>query len=392
MFSTRTPRALNPNRISELIAEKRAAGVELLDLTESNPTRAGFDYPSREILEALASPNGLEYAPDPKGLLIARTAVREYYRERDVDVSPERIVLTASTSEAYGLLFKLLAGPGDRVLVPTPSYPLFEHLARAECVEPIPYPLVFDGRWSIDFDELGAELDERTRAVVLVSPNNPTGSCLRRRELDELIDTCRERGIGLICDEVFADFATGRDPDRVATIAGESRALTFALSGLSKIAALPQLKLGWIVVGGPTSIVEEAVSRLEFLADLYLSVGTPVQCALPRLLALSPILRVQIADRIASNRSYLESRASGASVCRVLPSDGGWYAVVRVPRVLDEEELIVDLVERFGLVVQPGYFFDFASEGWIIVSLITHPETFERGVALLVDYLDTWRG
>jgi alanine-synthesizing transaminase len=392
MFSTRTPRALNPNRISERIAEKRATGVELLDLTESNPTRAGFDYPSREILEALTSPNGLEYAPDPKGLLVARNAVREYYRDRGVDVSPERIVLTASTSEAYGLLFKLLAGPGDRILVPTPSYPLFEHLARAESVEPIPYPLVFDGRWSIDFEELGAELDERTRAVVLVSPNNPTGSCLRRRELDELLETCRERGVGIICDEVFADFATGRDPDRVATIAGESRALTFALSGLSKVAALPQLKLGWIVVGGPASIVEEAISRLEFLADLYLSVGTPVQWALPRLLALSPILRGQIWDRVASNRAYLERRASGTSVCRVLPSDGGWYAVVRIPRVLDEEDLIIDLIERFGLVVQPGYFFDFASEGWIIVSLITHAETFERGVALLVDYLDTWRG
>jgi alanine-synthesizing transaminase len=226
---------------------------------------------------------------------------------------------------------------------------------------------------------------------VLVSPNNPTGSCVRRRELDELLAICGDREIGLVCDEVFADFTTGRDPDRVVTIAGQSRALTFALSGLSKVAALPQLKLGWIVVGGPDGIVEDALSRLEFLADLYLSVGTPVQWALPRLLALAPAIRDQISNRIAANRAYLETRASGASVCRVLPSEGGWYAVVRVPRVLGEEELTLDLIERFGLVVHPGYFFDFASEGWIVVSLITHPETFERGVALLVDYLDTWR-
>jgi alanine-synthesizing transaminase len=392
MFSTRTPHVLKPNRISELIAAKRAEGLDLLDLTESNPTRAGFDYPAREILDAHASPNGLHYAPDPKGLAVARDAVRDYYRDRGIDVSPERIVLTSSTSEAYGLLFKLLANPGDRVLVPTPSYPLFEHLARAEGVHPVPYPLAFHGRWSIDFEGLRAELHDRSRAIVLVSPNNPTGSCLRRRELDELLHICGERNVGLVCDEVFADFATGRDPDRIVTIAGESGALTFALSGLSKIAALPQLKLGWIVVGGPEAIVEDAVSRLEFLADLYLSVATPVQWALPRLLALAPVVRAQIADRIAANRAFLEARASGASVCRVLPSDGGWYAVVRVPRVLGEEELTIDLLERFGLVVHPGYFFDFESEGWIVVSLITRPEVFERGVAALVDYLDTWRG
>jgi alanine-synthesizing transaminase len=392
MFSRRTPPDLAPTRFAELLSSKRAAGRPLLDLTESNPTRAGFEYPERDVLHALADSSALRYEPIPKGIPAAREAVAAYYRARGVDVSPDRIVLTASTSEAYSLLFKLLGEPGDSVLVPTPSYPLFEHLARAESVLPVPYPLEYDARWHVDFEELVARLDERSRAVVVVNPNNPTGSCLRRYELDRLVDLCRERGLALVCDEVFSDFTIGVDSRRVASLAGETRALTFALSGLSKIAGLPQLKLGWIVVGGPVDVVDEAVARLEFLADLYLSVATPVQLALPRLLELAPVMRDRITRRIESNRAYLEAQASGESVCRVLSSDGGWYSVVRIPRILSEEEIVLDLLDRFDLVVHPGYFFDFASEGWLVLSLITKPETFERGVAILVDYLDSWRG
>jgi aspartate/methionine/tyrosine aminotransferase len=392
MFSTRTPHELRPNTFARLVACKRSEGRPLLDLTESNPTRAGFDYPARDVFDALANPRGLIYEPDPRGLASAREAVCAYYRARNVEVRPERVVLTASTSEAYGLLFKLLAEPGDTILVPSPSYPLFEHLARAEAVTPVSYPLVYHGRWAIDVDEVRATLAERARALVIVSPNNPTGSCLREDELAALAPLCRERGVALVCDEVFADYTTGADARRVASVAGERRVLAFALSGLSKVAALPQLKLGWIVVTGPDREADEATTRLEFLADLYLSVATPVQWALPRLFEIAPAMQRQIADRIASNRAFLEAKACGASVCRVLASDGGWYAVVRVPRVLAEEELVLDLLERLDLVVHPGYFFDFATEGWLVVSLITRPDAFERGVTRLVDYLDAWRG
>jgi aspartate/methionine/tyrosine aminotransferase len=278
------------------------------------------------------------------------------------------------------------------VLVPTPSYPLFDHLARAEAIRPVPYPLLPDQGWRIGFDELHVAIDGSSRAIVAVSPNNPTGSCLRRGELSHLLEVCAGGELALVCDEVFSDYTEGYDPQRVVTVAAESRALTFALSGLSKVAALPQLKLGWIVVAGPEHAAERALARLEFLADLYLSVATPVQWALPRLLETAPQVRDQVSRRIRANRQYLDALASGASACRVLQCDGGWYAVLRIPRVVAEEALALEMLERFDVVVHPGYFFDFASEGWLVVSLLTTPDVFERGTRLVVEYLDAMCG
>jgi len=388
MFSSRTPADLSPNEITLTLARKRRAGARILDLTESNPTRAGFDYPRELIGAALGNPRGLRYDPDPRGLATAREAVANYYRVRGVEVPVERIVLTASTSEAYSLIFKLLANADDEVMVPAPSYPLFEHLARVECVRPVTYQLAWDGAWRIDLEALCDATTPRTRAIVVVSPNNPTGSTLKQYELLELVRICHKRGLALVADEVFADYAYEPDPRRAPSVAACDEVLTFALNGLSKVAGLPQLKLGWIVVNGPEDVADQAVARLEFLADLFLSVGTPVQRALPELLELAAGIRQQIRDRIARNRATLAEEVTADGPSSVLPSEAGWYALVRVPRLVPDEQLALDLLERHDTLIQPGYFFDIAMEGIVVVSLLTEPDVFREGVRQVLAYLN----
>lgn len=367
---------------------RRAQRVPLLDLTESNPTRAGIEYPVDEIVTALADQRALLYEPDPRGARVAREAVAAYYARRGVEVDPARVVLTASTSEAYTFLFKLLCEPGDAVLVPVPSYPLFEHLAHVEAVSPSAYALEHGIGWRVDASALVDAHTPRARAVLVVSPNNPTGSSLRRNELDLLVDFCVERDLALVCDEVFADYHYGDDARRIASVAAENRALTFTLNGLSKVAGLPQLKLGWIVVNGPEPLVARVMERLEFIADLFLSVGTPVQIALPRLLEIAPIVRARILERVVENRAWLGERLGAAHECELLPADGGWYATLRVPRVRGEEELVLALVEEEGVIVQPGYFFDYPREGMLVSSLLTEPQAFRAGMDRAIGMLE----
>jgi len=383
MFSSRFHWDLRPNRLTRLLDEKRRAGTRVLDLTESNPTRAGFSYPD-EVVQALADPRALGYDPQPAGLLAAREAVCRYYAEAGHTIEPDRVLLTASTSEAYAYLFKLLSDPGDEVLVPRPSYPLFEFLAAMESLRVVPYPLVCQGGWSIDCHALAAAVTDRTRAVVLVNPNNPTGSFLKRDELRFLIDLCQERELALISDEVFADFAFAEDAERVRTLAGGSAVLTFSMSGLSKIAGLPQMKLGWIVVAGPAAASAEAREKLELIADTYLSVGTPVQHAAPRLLELGKAIQKQIASRTRSNLEGLKAAIGAESACRVLPVEGGWYATVQVPRIRREEEWAIKLLGEDDVLVQPGFFYDFESEAFMVLSLLTEPEIFLEGCRRLL--------
>lgn len=369
MFSKRLHWDLQPNPISKLLAAKRAAGVSILDLTESNPTNAQLDYPVEELVAAFANPEMLRYQPDPAGLLSAREAVSDYYRRQ---VPPERIFLTASTSEAYSFLFKLLTDPGDQVLVPRPSYPLFDFLAGMELVEVVHYPLFYDGVWGIDFEALQQLASSRTRAIVLVNPNNPTGSFLHTHELEPLVEFCRQRQIAIISDEVFSEYGFGEKATRVESLRCVADVLTFCLSGLSKVAALPQVKLGWILVNGPTDLVAAAIARLELIADTYLSVGTPVQAAAPHLLKLAPQIGDQIRGRTARNLKALP---------QALHVEGGWYATLRVPRVRSEEEWTLDLLEHDNVLVQPGFFYDFPSEAFLILSLLTPPDIFDRGIA-----------
>jgi len=380
VFSRRLQWDQAPNRLSLLLAAKRAAGARVWDLTESNPTRAGLPY-SPDLLSSLSEQRSLLYEPLPQGLLSAREAVADYYGGL---IPADRILLTASTSEAYSYLFQLLANPGDEILSPRPSYPLFEFLAGLSSVTIRQYPLRYDGTWHIDFDTLERAITPRTRAVVVVNPNNPTGSFLKREELDQLERIAAEHGIAIISDEVFCDYGFGSAADRVTTLAGERRALTFSMSGLSKVAGLPQLKLGWIVASGPGH--DAAMQALELIADTYLSVSTPVQVALPNLLAAGLGIRSAIRERTFSNLKHLQDGLAG-SAGGVLNVEGGWYGVVQVPRTSTEEDWVLRLLEEQNVIVQPGFFFDFESEAFLVVSLLTPHETFAEGLRRVRQFL-----
>ena len=381
MFSSRLRWDARPNRLSAALESKRRAGAPVLDLTESNPTRAGLSYPA-EIVQALADPRSIVYEPQPQGSQEARAAAADYYRARGCDVSPEQVTITASTSEAYAYLFKLLADPGDEVLVPRPSYPLFEFLAALESVRVVQYPLRYGGRWHIDLEALASGVTERTRAIVLVNPNNPTGSFVKRDELRSLTALAAARGLALISDEVFADYAFDADPARAPTLAGVRDALTFCLSGLSKVAGLPQMKLGWIATTGPGAA--GAVARLEWIADTYLSVGTPVQHALPRLLEAGRSVQAQVAQRTGANLEWLRRTIGRDSVCEALDVEGGWYATLRIPRTRGEEEWALALLEHENVLVQPGFFYDFEAEAYLVLSLLTAPDIFREGASRLL--------
>ncbi len=380
MFSSRTRWDLSNNRLSLLLERKRRDRRAILDLTESNPTRVGLPYPAGEILAALADPESLVYEPSPRGLPAARKAVSGVFADRDLRVDPEDVFLTASTSEAYAWLFKLLAEPGDDVLVPRPSYPLFEYLTRLESLRLVSYPLVDDGGWSVDLAALEGEVGPRTRAVVVVSPNNPTGSYLKREELSAIAAICREREMALIGDEVFAEYAFATDPRRAESVLQAKDVLSFSLGGLSKLAGLPQLKVGWAAVGGPEDLRREARGRLELLGDTYLPVNSPVQQALPRLLQIAKGIRTDLRKRIHGNRMALEGVLRRAPSCRMLPSEGGWSAVLKIPATRSEEEWVLALLEEDEVLVHPGYFFDFSSPAYLVLSLLPAEESLREGV------------
>ena len=387
-FSSRLQSDLAPNRLTLAVARARTDGRRLIDLTESNPTRAGFDYPSN-LLQPLADPRGLCYAPDPSGLLEARVAVAGDYLRRGLPIDPERIVLTASTSEAYSLLFKVLCDPGDEVLVPRPSYPLFEHLSTLDGIVARPYLLEYHGRWTVDFDSVARAWSPRTRAVLVVSPNNPTGSWVRPSELRELAAMCARSDAALIGDEVFADYGwSSGSPKERAHVLFERDVLSFSLGGLSKTVGLPQVKLGWMAIGGPQDAVRQAQARLELAADTYLSVSTPVQLSAPTLLASGAAVRAQIHARLTQNLEALGQRVDRTSSCQVLAADGGWSAVIQVPSFQPEEELVLALVEQDSVLVHPGYFFDFPRESFVIVSLLARPDQFAEGIDRILGRFD----
>ncbi len=381
MFSSRINWNLESNRLSQLFARKRLEGARILDLTESNPTRAAFDYPSEAILAALASSAALVYEPAPRGLRQTREAVSTYYLERGFAVDPERIHLTASTSEGYSFLFKLLANQGDSVLISQPSYPLFEFLAALEGVELRPYLLdyVHPTGWRLDFDSIEGAITETTRAMILVNPNNPTGSFLKRDEISRLNELCLRHNLALIVDEVFGDYAFAGDPRLATSLVENDAALTFVMSGLSKVMALPQMKLGWIVTTGPADLRDQAIERLDFVADTFLSVGAPASHAAPRWLQLRSQMQEQILERTRRNLKWLSERTDD-SPCRLLAAEGGWYATIEIPRYHSEEEWMLRLLEEDNVLVHPGYFFDFPREAFLVLSLLPQPGTFSEGV------------
>jgi aspartate/methionine/tyrosine aminotransferase len=475
MFSERTNWKLAQNRFTRAVEEARAGGARVLDLTVSNPTRAGLRYDEAAILGALASPRALDYDPQSKGLLAAREAVSGYYRdrsglgERDVasnvsaEVDPEFIILTTSTSEGYSFVFRLLCNAGDELLVPKPSYPLFEFLADLQDVRLVPYPLIYDHGWQMDFPSLERAVTERTRGVVVVHPNNPTGSFVSAGEVGMLNAFCREHGLAVIADEVFLDYGLGtsgakapvhgedirsaesaappkrgssdaalcmdtrslhasgdrRSPiprlgrddreredetaeDRAgdaddsaeeltahASFAGNHSVLTFTLSGLSKIAALPQMKVAWVVTSGPRELAAEAMGRLEVIADTYLSMNAPVQWAVPALLQQRKDIQQQLLERVRANLAELDRQLAGQKACSRLDVEGGWYAVLRVPVTRSDEELAIELVREKAVVVHPGHFYDFPGDGYLVLSLITATEEFKEGMGRVLAFLNS---
>jgi len=387
MFSQRTNWKLSPNRFTQALETIRTSGTRLLDLSVSNPTECGLQYDAGAILSAFQNPNALSYDPQPKGLLPAREEVARYYlRDHHVSVDSESIILTTSTSEAYSYVFRLLCNPQDEILVPKPSYPLFDFLADLQDVALVPYSLEYAHGWLVDFQSITRVLSARTRAILLVHPNNPTGSYLRAQEVQQLNNLCRERNLALIVDEVFLDYSFAGVPPR--TFAGNLDVLTFTLSGLSKIAALPQMKVAWVATTGPASLVRSALDRLEVIADTYLSLNAPTQWAVPTLSEQRHSLQPQLLQRIRANRANLQELISSQPACELLDAEAGWYAVLRVPAHGSDEDLVIDLLQKQNVVVHPGHFYDFPKDGFLVLSLITPTEIFQQGISRLLKFLE----
>jgi aspartate/methionine/tyrosine aminotransferase len=390
MFSRRTAWKLTPNDFTQAHKEMAAAGREVLDLTISNPTRAGLRYDEEPILKSLANPEALDYEPQPKGLHTARQAVATYYRnDHALDIDPESLVLTTSTSEGYSYIFSLLCNPGDEVLVPKPSYPLFEFLADMQDVKLVPYPLIYDHGWQLDFPSIHKAITDQTRAVVIVHPNNPTGSYVSDAERSQLNEFCRDRNLSLIVDEVFLDYAHDGVPK--STFAANHEALTFTLSGLSKISGLPQMKLAWIATSGGKvknkDRMKTALARLEVIADTYLSMNAPIQLATPVLLDQRKLIQPQLLNRVRANLKELDRQLANQNNCRRLDVEGGWYSVLRVPVTRSDEDLAINILRKLSVLVHPGHFYDFPSDGYLVVSLITPTDDFVRGIGRILELL-----
>ena len=378
MFAKRTNWNLAPNRLSQALEQHRASGKPLIDLTVSNPTDCGFAYDNERILAALCDPRALRYTPDPRGLPAARQAIADYYAGRGATIAPDDIIVTTSTSEAYAYIFRLLCEPGDELLIPAPSYPLFGFLADIQDVKLVPYALLYDHGWQIDFHSLERAITKRSRGVIVVHPNNPTGHFVKAHEVTRLSDICASGELAIIADEVFLDFAIGQE--RRTSFAAHDAALTFALSGLSKIAGLPQMKVAWVVTNGPTAQKQEALARLEVIADTFLSPNAPLQWATPVLLNQRDAFQKEVMARVRKNLADLDRQLAAQTNCSRLELEGGWYAVLRVPATQSDEDLAIRLLQGKNVYVHPGHFFDFAGDGYLIVSLMTRGEEFTEGM------------
>jgi aspartate/methionine/tyrosine aminotransferase len=391
-FSERTNWHRQQNKLTELLDSLRKRRKDVLDLTVSNSTECGFIYPEKEILSSFENHSSMMYDPNPRGLLSSRQSVSEYYKQKHITVDPSNIFLTASTSEAYSTLFKLLCNAGEAVLVPKPSYPLFEYLAQINDVELQHYDLLYDGEWNVDIDSLKHCIIDGLKAIVIVNPHNPTGMFLKKDEYDAIKEFARQNNLAIIVDEVFIDYAFEDDASRISSTVSETEVLTFTLNGISKMIGLPQMKLGWLVVSGESLAVREATSRLEIICDTFLSVNTPVQVALPKLLTIGKNIQNQICNRIKSNYTTLYNLLTTHNSplntpCSPLSSNGGWYGIIRVPRTKSDEEWALQLLEKKGVYVYPGYFFDFVDEGYLVVSLLVENLIFQKAISEIVDYV-----
>ena len=385
MFSHRTNWNLDRNQLSEALAKHYATNKPLIDLTRSNPTECAFNFRTNEILQAFNNPAMLRYQPHAQGLPQAREVVAAYCRARRTQIPIDDIFLATSTSEAYSFLFRLLCNPGDEVLIPHPGYPLFNFLADIQDVTLVRYPLLYDDGWQIDFHALQQSISPRTRAIAVVNPNNPTGHFCKPAEIQQINEIAAAHRLAIISDEVFLDFSFSSVPP--ATFAANSSALTFTVSGISKICGLPQMKVAWLIASGPESLKIQAISRLEMIADTYLSMNAPVQLALTALLDQRHSFREQWLQRAQTNLTRLDELLASKVICSRLQLEGGWYAVLKTPLTATSEDLAVKLLETRGVYVHPGNFYEFPSSGYLIISLITPPDEFSSGITSLLEML-----
>jgi alanine-synthesizing transaminase len=381
LFADRTSWNLKPNRLAEALERHKSSGRKLLDLSASNPTECGFKYDAPAIMRSLCAPASLQYHPDPRGLKSARQAVSDYYAARGESVAIDDLLLTASTSEAYSFVFRLLCNPGDELLIPTPSYPLFDFLADINDIKLTRYGLFYDHGWHIDLHALKQSITPRTRGIILVHPNNPTGHFTKPEETAQLNEICSANGMTIIADEVFLDFSLGT---RQKSFVSNSAALTFTMSGISKVSGLPQMKFAWLAVSGPEEMKREALTRLEMIADTYLSLNAPIQLASPVLLQQRGSFQQQLMDRVRKNLAHLDIQLAKEKKVNRLKVEGGWYAVLRIPATRSDEEFAIDLLEKHDVYLHPGHFYDFSGDGYLVISLITPEQDFSEGLRRLL--------
>jgi aspartate/methionine/tyrosine aminotransferase len=387
MFANRTNWELIPNEMTQLREALIRQGIKIIDLTESNPTRCGFSYLGQDLLKPFVDSRNVQYQPSAYGLLEARQAVCRYYLRYGLPVDPKRVILTASTSEAYSFLFRLLANPAETVLFPCPSYPLFEFLVDLNDVHSGTYPLVYDDGWRVDLVAFESVIMENPKAVVLVNPNNPTGSFIKPAEMETIGALCRSQSVPIISDEVFLDYRHQDSASAVSLLQTE-QCLSFTLGGLSKTLGLPQMKLSWMIVNGPDDLVNEALARLEVIADAYLSVNTPVQNALPYWLEKHVSIQAEIKNRLQQNRTFLHKAVSERKDVRCLKSEGGWYAMLRLYGSWEEEPLVLTLLHEDHICVHPGYFYDYLDQTCLVISLLLPVPEFQEGIFRLLKRLD----
>ena len=387
MFASRTNWNLAENRLAQALAEHRRASHPLIDLTLSNPTEAGFSYDEHAILAALQNTASLRYEPSSQGLLSAREAVAKYYGEKNAAVSTEDLFLTTSTSEAYSYLFRLLCNPSEEILIPAPSYPLFEFLADLNDVRLVRYPLIYDHGWQIDFPSLDHAITPKTRAVIVVHPNNPTGHYAKPAEQSQLGTLCAKNNLAIIADEVFLEFSL--DGTSTTTFTAQNSALTFSLNGLSKLCGLPQMKCAWIVLSGPEHLKSDARKRLDVIADSYLSMNAPIQCALPVLIETRSQFQDQTLARSQANLVALDEQLRAQSNCSRLVCEAGWNVVLRVPATHSDEDLALELLQQQGVLVHPGHFYDFPQDGYLVLSLLTPKMDFAEGVRRILVFFSS---
>jgi len=381
-FACRTNWCREPNRLNQALEDLESRHIPVLDLTASNPTVCGFQYPEG-MLAPLSDPGNLFYKPDACGIVQARQAVSDYYARQKTVITPKDIILTASTSEAYSFLLRLLVNPGEKVLIPKPSYPLFQFLLEINDVQFDYYPLAYEGQWHLDIPALEKLVDAKTRAVILVNPNNPTGSYLSEGELDALNKLCRKHHLSIISDEVFFEYAW--EPGDFVSCVGNQEVLTFALGGVSKSLCLPQMKCSWIAASGPQALRQDALDRLEIIADTYLSVNTPVQHALGAWLNNARDIQQQIIARVKQNGQWLADNINDHT--EMLSLQGGWYATLRIPAVRSEEEWVLEFVREDHVLVYPGYFFDMTGGAHIVLSLLPPALIFQDAVGRILKKL-----